>query len=132
MNKAREPSSTIWPGKRSSSLIEPSVKRDLSRRKGRAHAASVSDAQARKTAFLVAAVLLLIAGWQIYRGRITAAAVFTIVSGALTFIGFFIPVAARAFHHFWMGIAGILGYINSRILLGLLYYGVFTPYGLIR
>ncbi|HEV2904316.1 MAG TPA: SxtJ family membrane protein [Pyrinomonadaceae bacterium] len=34
-------------------------------------------------------------------------------------------------HIFWMKIALFLGYINSRILLTLIYYGMFTPYGLI-
>lgn len=53
------------------------------------------------------------------------------IGALLTVIGLFVPVAARGFHHFWMGVAGILGYVNSRILLTVLYYGVFTPYGLI-
>jgi hypothetical protein len=30
-----------------------------------------------------------------------------------------------------MSVAGVLGYINSRILLTVLYYGLFTPYGFI-
>ena len=50
----------------------------------------------------------------------------------LTLIGLFVPVAARAFHRVWMGIAAVLGYVNSRILLSLLYYGVFAPVGLVR
>jgi hypothetical protein len=53
------------------------------------------------------------------------------IAALLTLIGLFVPVAARGFHRFWMGVASVLGYVNSRILLSLLYYGLFTPYGLI-
>ena len=91
----------------------------------------VSDVQARKTALVVAIVLFLIAGWSAYRGRIPMAAMLGGIGGLLIVIGLFVPFAARGFHHFWMGVAGVLGYINSRIILTTLYYGMFTPYGLL-
>jgi len=43
----------------------------------------------------------------------------------------FVPVAARGFHRAWMGFAEVLGYVNSRILLTILYYLLLTPYGFI-
>ena len=92
---------------------------------------AVSNVQARKTAIVVAIVLFLLSAWNVYRGRIPRAAWLGGVGGLLTFIGLFVPVAARGFHSFWMGVAGVLGYVNSRILLTILYYGMFTPYGLI-
>jgi Saxitoxin biosynthesis operon protein SxtJ len=92
--------------------------------------AEVTDAQARKTALIVAGVLFLIAAWNIYRGRMTVVAVLGSIGGALILIGL-VPAAARTFHRFWMRVAEVLGYINSRILLSLLYYLVFTPYGVI-
>ena len=95
------------------------------------HTVEVTDSQARKTALVVAVVLLLIGGWNVYRSRLSLALVLSSIGILLILTGMFVPVAARAFHRFWMGIAGILGYINSRILLGLLYYLLFTPYGLI-
>jgi Saxitoxin biosynthesis operon protein SxtJ len=101
-------------------------------RKTKPKAPGVSNAQARKTALVVAAVLFAIALWNLYRGRMTQLAVFAGIAGVLMFIGLLVPVAARAFHRFWMGIAAVLGYINSRILLSLLYYGLFTPVGLVR
>ncbi len=93
---------------------------------------AVSDSQARKTALVVAAVFFAIALWNVYRGRMTPVVIFAGIALVLTLIGLFIPVAARAFHRFWMGVAGVLGYINSRIILSLLYYGVFAPVGLAR
>lgn len=91
----------------------------------------VSNAQARKTALVVAAVFLGLVLWNVYRGRMTQVTIFGGIAGVITLIGL-IPVAARAFHRFWMGIAAVLGYINSRIILSVLYYGLFTPVGLVR
>jgi len=110
-------------------LIEPKLEK--SRVKGKHAPKPVSDKQARKTALIVAAVLALISIWNIYRGRFTVVAVFGGIAVLLTLIGLFVPVAARGFHRLWMGIAGVLGYINSRILLTILYYLLLTPYGLI-
>jgi len=92
---------------------------------------TVSNEQARKTTLVVATVLILLAAWNIYRGRMTVVTVLGGIGIVLLVIAFFIPVAARGFHRFWMGLAGILGYVNSRILLTVLYYIVLTPYGLI-
>jgi hypothetical protein len=110
-------------------LIEPKLEK--SRGKGKRAPKPVSDKQARKTALIVAAVLALISLWNIYRGRFTVVAVFGGIAVLLTLIGLFVPVAARGFHRLWMGIAGVLGYVNSRILLTILYYLLLTPYGLI-
>lgn len=91
----------------------------------------VTDAQARKSALVVAAVLLLIAAWNLYRGRTKVVIIFCSISAALVVAGLFVPVAARAFHKAWMRLAVALGHINSRVLLTLMYYLVFTPYGLV-
>jgi Saxitoxin biosynthesis operon protein SxtJ len=94
------------------------------------HGASdrVTNAQARKTAFVVGGVLLAIAAWNLHRGRITIVYVF----GALLLVaGLFVPPAARAFHKGWMKFAVALGYVNSRVLLTILFYGVFVPYGFV-
>ena len=91
----------------------------------------VTDAQARKSALVVAAVLVLIAAWNFYRGRTTVVIVFASIGAALIIAGLFVPVAARAFHKGWMRLAVALGHVNSRVLLTLMYYLVFTPYGLV-
>lgn len=89
------------------------------------------NAQARKTALLVAAVLGAIAAWNFYRGRMTVVMVAGGISVALVLTGLLIPPAARLFHRGWMGLAAVLGYINSRILLFVMFYGLITPYGLV-
>lgn len=91
----------------------------------------VTNAQARKSALVVAAVLLAIAAWNLYRGRTTVVVIFGSISAALIIAGLFVPVAARAFHKAWMRLAVFLGHVNSRVLLTLMYYLVFTPYGVV-
>ncbi len=97
----------------------------------RSSEAPVSFAQARKTTFVVAGVLALVALWNLYQGRATVVMILATISLSLLFIGLLLPAAAIGFHRFWMAVAGVLGYVNSRILLSLLYYGLFTPYGIV-
>jgi hypothetical protein len=94
-------------------------------------AGAVTDARARKSALLVAAVLLAVAAWNLYRGRTTVVLVFGALGAALVVAGLLVPPAARAFHVAWMRLAVALGHVNSRVLLTLMYYGVFTPYGVV-
>jgi hypothetical protein len=93
--------------------------------------AAVTDAQARKSALLVSAVLLAVAAWNLYRGRMNVVVVFGSTGAVLLVVGLLIPVAARAFHNGWMRFASALGYVNSRVLLTLMYYLVMTPYGFV-
>lgn len=96
-----------------------------------ANASQVTDAQARKTALVVAVVLFLFAAWNLYRGRMTVVPILVGVGVALVLTGLLLPALARRFHVFWMRVAAVLGYVNSRVLLTLMYYGVFAPYGLV-
>ena len=91
----------------------------------------VTDAQARKTALVVAAVLSGIAAWNVYKGRTTVVIVCGGLALALALAGLLVPALARRFHVFWMTIAVALGYVNSRVLLSLLFYLLFAPYGFV-
>ena len=87
--------------------------------------------QARKSALMVAAVLLLIAGWNFWKDRPAVYAVAGVCGVILILIGFASPSASQKFHAGWMRFAGVLGYVNSRILLSLMFFLVITPYGLV-
>jgi hypothetical protein len=93
------------------------------------NAQRVTNQQARKTALLVGGVLLLIAAWNFHRGRMRIVEVFGVLGALLVFVGLVVPFAARAFHTGWMKLAHALGWVNSRVLLTVLFYGVFAPYG---
>ncbi len=87
--------------------------------------------QARKSALIVAGALLVFAAWNVYRGR--PAFYFTLggISVTLALVGLLWPAGARMFDRAWMTIAGVLGYINSRILLSIMFYVVMAPYGML-
>jgi hypothetical protein len=42
------------------------------------------------------------------------------------------PAILRPVHKVWMKLGHILGWINTRIILGAIFFGVVTPMGLIR
>jgi hypothetical protein len=94
-------------------------------------AGAVTREQARRSALLVAAVLLGVAAWNLYKGRATVVLVSGSLGAALVVAGLFVPAAARAFHVAWMRFAVALGHVNSRVLLTLVYYLVVTPYGVV-
>jgi len=88
-------------------------------------------AQARKSALSVAAVLSLIALWNVWQGRPHVWIPMASVASLLLLAGLFWRWGALAFHHGWMRFAHALGYVNSRIILSLTFYGMMTPVGLI-
>ena len=91
----------------------------------------VTNAQARKSVFVVAIALLLLAAWNFYRGRMTTAEVLGGIGVLLILMALIAPAAARSFHILWMKLAAVLGYVNSRILLSLVFYLLFFPYNML-
>ena len=53
------------------------------------------------------------------------------VGSALTAFGLVFPTALRPVEKAWMGLAHVLAYINTRIILTVVFYLVFTPIGII-
>jgi len=97
----------------------------------RSTGAAAGDAAARRSAFVVAAVLAAFAAWSLYRGRPAAAGAAGGAALLLLLAGALWPAGARAFHRGWMRLAAALGHVNSRVLLALVYYGLFVPYGVV-
>ncbi len=91
----------------------------------------VTQNEARKTALIVAVVLGVIAVFFWYRERLTVMSVLAAIAIVLAIIGAFVPQLAILFHRGWMTLAFALGYVNSRILLTLVYFLIFVPYGII-
>jgi hypothetical protein len=85
--------------------------------------------EARKSALVVAAVFFAIAGWNLYKQRTQIAYPAGAIGAVLAFLGLAVPAGARAFHAGWMKLAHALGWVNSRILLGGMFYLVMTPVG---
>jgi len=77
------------------------------------------------------AVLVIFEVFPLLKGRtanlwplITALVIFT--------VAFVKPAILKPLYAAWIKIAGILGWINTRIALGLLYYAVFFPLGYLK
>lgn len=93
---------------------------------------SATPKQLRQFGWMVGVVLISIGFWQLYRQiHSTARVVLWSLGGCLLVSGLFLPKILSPIYKLWMGLAGILGWVNTRILLGLIFYLVFTPIGLI-
>ncbi|MBI1357717.1 MAG: hypothetical protein GC160_25525 [Acidobacteria bacterium] len=88
-----------------------------------------SPGQARKSTLLVGVVFLAIAAWNYYRDRPALWMGFGAAAGLLLLTGLLFPAGARAFHAAWMRLAGVLGAINSRIILSAAFYLALAPLG---
>jgi hypothetical protein len=90
----------------------------------------VTSAQARKSALLVAAVFAALAGWEIFRHRPTFAAVLGLVTLAILACAAS-QAGAMWFYRWWMRLASAIGFVNSRVLLAVLFYLLIAPVGVL-
>lgn len=71
------------------------------------------------------------AAWQgMMRGRVEAAAALAVVAVAVGGLGLVRPALVRPIFVGWMVLAFPIGWAVSLVLLGLIYYGLFTPIAL--
>ncbi|WP_407899758.1 SxtJ family membrane protein [Ferrigenium sp. UT5] len=54
-----------------------------------------------------------------------------IVAGILAGCALAVPMALKYPYRIWMGFGLVMNWINTRIILGLLFYGLFFPIGLL-
>ena len=85
----------------------------------------------RNFGLLVGGIFLLIGLWPaIFRGgepRIWASG----VGCALMGLGALIPQSLKPIYLVWMKVGHLLSWVNTRILLGVIFYGLITPMGII-
>ncbi len=79
----------------------------------------------RKFGLTVGIVLGLLGGLLIWRGK-DYYLYFLIISAALIFSGLLLPVILKPFQKIWMTLAVIMGWFMTRVILGILFYLVFT------
>ena len=86
--------------------------------------------QLRSFGLLVGSVFALIAVWPVlFRGQpLRIWAMVISVSLMVPAVGW--PRVLEPFYRLWMAAGHILGWVNSRIVLGIVYFLVFTPVGL--
>jgi hypothetical protein len=54
-----------------------------------------------------------------------------VLAGLLLIPALVLPKSLRLVYRVWMTLGHILGWINTRIILGVVFYGLFTPMGLV-
>ena len=74
--------------------------------------------------FLIIALIILIRHKHSVMPTLTASALFLILA-------FTLPALLKPVYILWMRIAFVLGWINTRLILSILFYLLFTPIGLI-
>jgi hypothetical protein len=77
-------------------------------------------------------VFLLLAAVSWWRGHVTPPLVLGGVGAALVLPALLVPRVLGPVEHAWMAMAAVLGAVNTRILLTLVYVVVVTPIGWIR
>lgn len=85
----------------------------------------------RQFGFLVGGVFATIGLWPlVFRGE--SPRLWAMVLGILLIVlGAVVPQSLKQVHKAWMKIGHVLGLINTRIILGIVYYLLITPMGLI-
>ena len=91
----------------------------------------VTKRMLRQFGLIVGGIFLLIGLWPfVWRQepvRIWAVALASLLMGA----GLIVPGLLKHTYQGWMWVGHVLGWVNTRIILGVLFYGVVTPMGLV-
>ena len=91
----------------------------------------VSNKQLREFGWLVGGVFVIIGFWPLLL-RSEPLRLWALGPGAALMIaGTLLPAVLAPIFKGWMWIGHVLGWINTRILLGLVFYGLVTPIGIV-
>jgi hypothetical protein len=83
----------------------------------------------RNFGLAVGSVLFIIGGVLLWRHR-PAWPYFLGAGGALILLGLAVPRVLKPLQKAWMALAVVMGWVMTRVILGVLFYLVFTPIGL--
>jgi hypothetical protein len=84
----------------------------------------------RKFGLTVGIFLLIIAGFLFWKQR-PSFPYFAYAGGALALAALIAPFLLKPVYKIWMSFAVVMGFIMTRMILTLLYYGLFTPTALV-
>lgn len=79
----------------------------------------------------VGSIFVLIATLEFYKQRLHLGSALIGAGTLLITVGLLRPRLLQRVHGLWMKFAHALGYINTRLILGLIFFGLFAPIGLI-
>ncbi len=94
--------------------------------------ARLSPAEGRRFGFVVGAAFLVLGGVSWWRGHETVPKVLWAIGGLLVLGGLLIPGSLGPVQRAWMKLALALSRITTPIIMGLIYFTLFTPLGAVR
>jgi hypothetical protein len=86
----------------------------------------------RKFGLTVGGVFLLLGAVSWWRGHEVAPLVMWTLGAPLVVLGAIAPSLLGPVERAWMAMAEVLGWINTRLILGAVYFLIVTPMGLVR
>ena len=89
-------------------------------------------AEDRKFVFTVSAAFVVLAGVLMLRGRAMSAMVPAGLAALLMLVSVLLPGVIPVVHRGWMAGAHAMSRVTTPVVLGIVYYLVLTPTGLIR
>jgi hypothetical protein len=92
---------------------------------------SLSVGEGRKFGFTVGLAFLGLGGLAWWRGRGSVAEVFWVVAGLLLLAALLVPARLRPVERAWMRLARLMSRITTPILIGVVYFVVITPIGIL-
>ena len=91
--------------------------------------AQLSPAELRRFGVTVAIPLVLLAALGVWRGHTILPALLGGLAAALGGLALLAPGLLSPIHTLWMGGVHALAWVNTRVLLGLVYFVMMTPTG---
>ncbi len=85
----------------------------------------------RKFGMGLTVLLCLIGGWQLYKGNINVYVWFFGFAGLVLILSFFAPIILKPLYKVTRTVGDAIGWVNTRILLGIIFYIIFAPIGII-
>src|SRR3954463_8222813 len=87
----------------------------------------------REFGLIVGGVFVLLTSWWFYRAKFPDLRLVLMPLGVLLVVlGLLVPRALVWPNKIWMGLAEVLSFVSTRIILAVVFFGIVTPIGLIK
>jgi hypothetical protein len=98
----------------------------------KADSSRLTPAEGRRFAWTLAAAFAVLGAFAGFRGRERAALVVAIVAGLFFIAGLAVPSRLGPVERAWMGLARAISRVTTPLFMGIIYFVVLTPIGLLR
>jgi hypothetical protein len=94
--------------------------------------ARLSTREKRKFGLVVGIAFLVLAGFSKWRGHELPPVILASIGGALVVLGLVLPQVLGPVYGWWMALARVISKVTTPIFMGVVYFVVLTPIGIIR